>query len=276
MCGGMQSTSPARTTISLPSIQNLSAPSTMYVSCSFRWLCSGTTQPFFSRTRASMRFSPVIIWRSSSGFSFSSSTSFQRMCFSMLDILPKSRYAEYRGALFLCDCHLVVADGCGINLVRQLEGGVQADFRVFRREIFAHKVFQRHARDFIPIEGYRADMDFALAGRTRGIGLNRDVVRTVKHGEQRVGTVLALLDLIEVNQKESCNNCGLSLKANLLHPLRQLYVACGEVVINRSEEHDGWSLVGVRALAVLLNVVELDLHALRQTMPGSGRLRGAL
>src|SRR6185312_2195294 len=46
MSGGMVRTSPARTTISLPSIQNLSAPSRIYVTCSLMWLCSGTMHPF--------------------------------------------------------------------------------------------------------------------------------------------------------------------------------------------------------------------------------------
>src|SRR4051812_26129335 len=87
----MQSTSPVRTTISLPSIQNLSAPSRMYVTCSFSWLCSGTTEPFFSRTRASMILSPLIICRSSKGFNCSSSTSFQAMCFNMFEIVVQRR-----------------------------------------------------------------------------------------------------------------------------------------------------------------------------------------
>src|SRR5579859_1292428 len=83
MLEGMHSTSPACTTISLPSIQNLSAPSRMYVTCSFSWLCSGTTLPFLSRTRASMILSPTIICRSSNGFNCSTSTSFQAMYFSI-------------------------------------------------------------------------------------------------------------------------------------------------------------------------------------------------
>src|SRR5579864_5007536 len=39
--------------------------------------------PFFSRIRANMRFSPVIIWRSNKGLSCSTSTSFQAICFSI-------------------------------------------------------------------------------------------------------------------------------------------------------------------------------------------------
>src|ERR1700678_1508697 len=82
MCGGMVSTSPALTTISLPSIQNFSAPSRMYVTCSLWWLCSGTTHPFFIRTRATIMSWPTIICRCSNGFRSSSSTVFHGIYFS--------------------------------------------------------------------------------------------------------------------------------------------------------------------------------------------------
>src|ERR1041385_1255185 len=189
----MHSTSPARTMISLPSIQNLSAPSTIYVSCSFKWLCSGTTQPFFSRTRASIRFSPVIIWRSSSGFSFSNSTSFQRMCLSIgkhSSEVPPARHASCKekqpdspagwiwnlAKLLLGDRNLVIADGSHINLVRQLELGINTNVGIFGCDVFADKVFKRHARHAEPINGHFTHMLPALSPAAGSVAFHSNVM----------------------------------------------------------------------------------------------------
>src|ERR1700722_5463129 len=80
MFGGIVSTSPEFTTISLPSIQNLSDPSRMNASCSLGWLCSGTMHPFFSSTRASMTFCPTTKCRPSSGFKASTATESHEIC----------------------------------------------------------------------------------------------------------------------------------------------------------------------------------------------------
>src|SRR5256885_1362541 len=70
--------------------------------------------------------------------------------------------------LFLRDSQLVVAHRGQVDFVWQLELGIHANVGIFWRDIFADKVFQRHARHRETVNTYFTDADFTLptvAGR---------------------------------------------------------------------------------------------------------------
>ena len=88
------------------------------------------------------------------------------------------QYPKLLSTLFLCDCQLVLAYGCGIDPDWQGKAGIKPNVRILRPEIFFCKQLQREAGNLNSVQRDCIDIHDPLTSAPLCVRLNKDIVNS--------------------------------------------------------------------------------------------------
>ena len=157
-------------------------------------------------------------------------------------------------------------DDGNVNLVGKAKSGIEAKVGVFGLQVFVDEELQDHARYLNAVERHGLNFHVAHATRTAGIGDHFNVMNAAEDAEERVGGVAALLEAIEIHVRITGDHARCAVQDNGLHAGGELHASCGEVSVHLRLGEDGGALVGVREQAVLLDMLELAIHAVSKVL----------
>src|SRR2546421_2930799 len=105
--------------------------------------------------------------------------------------------------LLLRHRQFVIANSGRVNLVSQLELGVNSQVGILGFDVLVDEELQRHPGHLDSVNGHGANMHFAFTSDTHSVSLDTYIVCPIEYRKQRVGGMLPLLDFVEINHRKS-------------------------------------------------------------------------